>query len=121
MFARVAKTWHLVLSAQLSTKFEPIVKQILACLDYFEVLQGYVLVSLSLVVAVDFLQTLVEQIAELLEIGRTLLKLDEPPPDLCIETAAISAPAAIPDIGKLSLKYKCVPWASSAKTFMPRS
>ena len=31
------------------------------------------------------------------------------PPDLCMDTAAISAPAAMPDIGRLFPKYRCVP------------
>ena len=50
MFARVAKSWHLVLATQLALKLEPIVKQILSCLYYFQVLQGYILIALSLVV-----------------------------------------------------------------------
>ena len=78
MFARVAKAWHLVLATQLAFKLEPIVKQILSCLYYLQVLQGYILIALSLVVTVYLLQMLVEQVAEELQILRTLLELDEP-------------------------------------------
>ena len=49
---------------------------------------------------------------------RSVVKL---PPDLCMETADISAPAAIPETGKSSLKEKCVPCASSTSTFIPYS
>ena len=67
-----------MLTAKFAFKFKPIVKQVLACLYYLKMLQGDVLITLCLVVAVYLLQMFVEQVAKELKILRTLLKLDEP-------------------------------------------
>ena len=48
--AAVAQTGNLVLSAELAFALEPVVEQVFACRNYFERLQGDVLVALCFVV-----------------------------------------------------------------------
>ena len=50
-----------MLSTQLSSQFQPVVEEIMTGLDDLQVLERDVLIALGLVVAVDLLQTLVEQ------------------------------------------------------------
>ena len=53
-----------MLTTQLTLHLQPVVKQTLSRLDDFQMLQGDVLISLGLVVAVDLLQPLVQQVSK---------------------------------------------------------
>lgn len=46
----VGQSWHLVLSAELALRFEPVVEQALPCHHHLEVLQGDVVETLCLIV-----------------------------------------------------------------------
>ena len=67
-----------MLSAQLALRAQPVVKLSGACHYYLQMLQGDVVESLSLVVGVDVLQTAVEDVGKLVDVGRLLGKLNEP-------------------------------------------
>ena len=67
-----------MLSTQFPAKLQPVVEEMLPCLDDLEVLQGDILITLGLVVGIDFLQTLVEQVREQLQVCRAFGKLDQP-------------------------------------------
>ena len=67
-----------MLSAKFAAQFQPVIKEIRASLNDFKGLQRDVLITLGLVVAVDFLQTLVEQCSKLIQILRSLREFDEP-------------------------------------------
>ena len=55
MFTRIAESGRLVLPAQLAAKLQPVVEKSLSRLNDFQRLQGDVLVSLRLIVAVRLL------------------------------------------------------------------
>mgnify|MGYP007094510585 CR=1 FL=1 len=66
-----------MLTTQLALALEPLVEESRLSLDYLQMLQGDVVESLRLVIAVDFLQLLVEQSGELIQAGWFLRVLDE--------------------------------------------
>ena len=78
VFSGITKAWHLVLSAQFLFGFEPIVKEILTCLDHFQVLQGNVVRPLGLIVRIYLLELLVKQSGKMIHAIRVFCKLDEP-------------------------------------------
>ena len=61
-----------MLSAQLSSQFQPVVEEIMTGLDDLQVLERDVLLALGLIIAVDLLQTLVKHGSKLLKVVRTL-------------------------------------------------
>ena len=74
----VGQSWHLVLSAELALRFEPVVEQPIPCHHHLEVLQGDVVETLCLIVGVDLLQTLVEHVGKMFYRIGHLRKLDDP-------------------------------------------
>ena len=67
-----------MLSAQLTLALEPVVEEVRTGLHYLQMLKCDVVETLGLIVAVDFLQMLVEQGCKLVKACRLLGELDEP-------------------------------------------
>ena len=67
-----------MLASQLALALEPVVEEVRTSLHDFQVLERHVVESLGLIVAVDFLQTLVEERCKLVEVGRFLGELYQP-------------------------------------------
>ena len=78
ILAAVAETRNLMLATQLALALEPIVEDSRSCLYYFQMLERNVVESLSLIVAVDFLQFPVEQAGKLVQAFRFLGEFDKP-------------------------------------------
>ena len=78
MLSAVTETGHLVLSSQLASHLQPFVEQTFACFDELEGLEGDILEALGFVVAVQLLQSLIEELGKLFQVSGFLSKLYEP-------------------------------------------
>ena len=65
--AVIIESRHFVLSAQFSFLFQPVVEQIRTCRDDFQFLQSNILVAFGFIVGIDFLQSLVQCMTEMLQ------------------------------------------------------
>ena len=72
MLTTIAQSGHLMLATQLALRLQPVVEEVLAGRDNLQLLQGDVLETLGLVVAVQLLQLTVQDVGKLLYVSGAL-------------------------------------------------